>query len=62
MRKFHFESTMQSVSPEQTWLDLVSHAAVEVTSEEAGYPIESALEGKGPGWQFGSSNRPARSR
>jgi hypothetical protein len=55
MRKFHFESTTQSVSPEHAWLDLISHAAVEVTSEEPGYPIESALEGKGPGWRAGSS-------
>jgi len=28
---------------------------VEVTSEEPGYPIESALEGKSPGWRAGSS-------
>ena len=30
-------------------------AAVEITSEEPGYPIESALEGKAPGWRAGSS-------
>ena len=28
---------------------------MEVTSEEPGYPIESALEGKSPGWRAGSS-------
>jgi len=28
---------------------------LEVTSEEPGYPIESALEGKSPGWRAGSS-------
>jgi hypothetical protein len=55
MRKFHITSTAQTVPSEQTWLDLVSHAAVEITSEEPGYPIESALEGKGPGWRAASS-------
>ena len=55
MRKFHIASTTQSVSSEQAWLDLVSHAGVQITSEEPGYPIESALEGKSPGWRAGTS-------
>jgi len=55
MRKFHIASTTQSVSSEQAWLDLVSHAGVQITSEETGYPIESALEGKSPGWRAGTS-------
>ena len=55
MRKFHIASTTQSVSSEQAWLDLVSYAGVEITSEEPGYPIESALEGKSPGWRAGTS-------
>src|SRR5215469_10879059 len=55
MRKTHVATMTQSVSSEQAWLDLVNHAAVEVTSEEPGYPIETALEGKGPGWRAGSS-------
>jgi hypothetical protein len=55
MRKIYVPAMAQGVSPEQAWLDLVNHAAVEVTSEEPGYPIESALEGKGPGWRAGSS-------
>jgi len=55
MRKFHFASTTPSVSSEQAWLDLASHGVVEVTSEEPGYPIESAFEGKGPGWRAGGS-------
>jgi len=55
MRKSHVSSTTQRVAFEQAWLDLVSHASVEVTSEEPGYPIESALEGKSPGWRAGAS-------
>src|SRR6516165_10602207 len=55
MRKTHIAAVAQNVSPEQAWLDLLRHAAVEITSEEPGYPIESALEGKGPGWRAGSS-------
>jgi hypothetical protein len=55
MRKFHITSATQSVSSEQARLDLESYAAVEVTSEAPGYSIESALEGKDPGWRAGSS-------
>jgi hypothetical protein len=34
------------------WLDLERHAQVEVTSEDAAYPIESALRRGGrPGWR-----------
>ena len=37
---------------EPGWLDLERLAEVEITSEEVGYPIESALiPGTGPGWQ-----------
>jgi hypothetical protein len=37
---------------EQGWLDLDEIATVEVTSEDPGYPIESALGAKdGPGWR-----------
>ena len=36
----------------QAWLDLNRMALVEVTSEENGYPIESALMGaESPGWR-----------
>jgi hypothetical protein len=36
----------------QDWLDLEGIASVEVTSEEDGYPIESALlQGEGRGWR-----------
>ena len=33
------------------WLDLAAIAQVEITSEEADHPIESALSGKEPGWR-----------
>jgi hypothetical protein len=37
---------------EPGWLDLERLAQVEITSEDAGYPIESALiPGAGPGWR-----------
>jgi hypothetical protein len=38
-------------SSDHTWLDLERLARVEITSEETGHPIESALTtGGGPGW------------
>ena len=37
---------------EPVWLDLERLAQVEITSEDVGYPIESALiPGAGPGWR-----------
>jgi hypothetical protein len=46
-------STPPSVPPSgQAWLDLNRTAVVEVTSEEDGYPIESALlEAENHGWR-----------
>ncbi len=39
-------------APEPNWIDLEPLAQVEVTSEDAGYPIESALiSGMGPAWR-----------
>ncbi len=35
----------------QVWLDLDRVASVEVTSEQPGYPIDSALMGDSPGWR-----------
>jgi hypothetical protein len=41
--------------PAQDWLNVDRLASVEVTSEEAGYPIESALlRGERRGWRAGS--------
>jgi hypothetical protein len=43
-----------SVPVEHGWLDLERLARVEITSEEPGHPVESALtSGGGPGWQAG---------
>lgn len=42
--------------PDQDWLDLEQLAQVEVTSEDAGHPIESALvPGQGSGWRAAQS-------
>jgi hypothetical protein len=39
-------------SPNEDWLDVESAAVVEVTSEEKGYPVESALvSGETEGWR-----------
>src|SRR5262250_3600763 len=53
MRKRQISPTPSSVSPSgQTWLYMDHTAVVEVTSEENGYPIESALLGAGDrGWR-----------
>lgn len=41
-----------STADDQDWLDLEHLAQAELTSEEAEYPIESALiSGTGPGWR-----------
>jgi hypothetical protein len=53
MRKQEISSTPPSVG--QVWLDLERTTSVEVTSEENGYPIESALLGTdNRGWRAAS--------
>jgi hypothetical protein len=43
-------------APNEEWLDLESAAVVEVTSEEKGYPVESALvSGETKGWRAADS-------
>jgi hypothetical protein len=55
VRKRQITSTPQS-SSQQAWLDLGRHALVEVTSEEDGYPIESALLAEeDQGWRAATS-------
>ena len=50
------EGSPQSSDPEPDWLDLERLAQVEVTSEEAAHPIESALiPGSGVGWRAAQS-------
>jgi len=53
MRKRQISPTPLSVPPSgQAWLDVDGAASVEVTSEENGYPIESALlDGENRGWR-----------
>jgi hypothetical protein len=56
MRKRQISPIPPSVAPSaQAWLDVEHRALVEVTSEENGYPIESALlEAENRGWRAGS--------
>jgi hypothetical protein len=52
MRKRQISPTPPSVPPPgQTWLDVERTASVEVTSEENGFPIQSALLGVEGGWR-----------
>ncbi|MBE0620844.1 MAG: carbohydrate-binding protein [Burkholderiales bacterium] len=53
MRKRIIASGQQeTVSPGQDWLSVESIAEVEITSEDAAHPIESALvPGRGSGWR-----------
>ena len=54
MRKRQISPTLPNVP--QAWLDVDSVALVEVTSEENGYPIESALLGvEDRGWRAANS-------
>jgi len=50
------QKPQDSSSPNEDWLDLESAAVVEVTSEEKGYPVESALvSGETQGWRAADS-------
>jgi hypothetical protein len=53
MRKRIINQAPRNVSPvDQSWLDLQRLAQVELTSEDAAYPIEAALiPSAGPGWR-----------
>src|SRR6202162_4731249 len=57
MRKRLITPTPQDArAPNEDWLDLDSAAVVEVTSEEKGYPVESALvSGETQGWRAADS-------
>ncbi len=57
MRKRQISPTPPSIPPSgQAWLDVDGAASVEVTSEENGYPIESALlDGENRGWRAANS-------
>ena len=53
MRKLIVNPGSENVSPtNQNWLDLEPLVQVEITSEDVGHPIESALiPGRGSGWR-----------
>jgi hypothetical protein len=53
MRKTIIDSVSEMTPHSQdNWLDVESLARVEISSEEAAHPIESALiPGRGPGWR-----------
>jgi hypothetical protein len=53
MRKLVINRVSEKVPPaNQNWLDLEPLAQVEITSEDANHPIESALiPGRGSGWR-----------
>jgi hypothetical protein len=50
--------TQDVMPPDQNWLDLENLAEVEVTSEDASHPIDSALKpGTGSGWRASESGQ-----
>jgi len=52
VRKSHIAPISQTdPASDQVWLELDALASVEVTSEQPGHPIESALLGDSPGWR-----------
>ena len=53
MRKRIIKQSSKEISPpEQGWLNLEPLAEIELTSEDADHPIESAIiPGTGPGWR-----------
>jgi hypothetical protein len=52
MRKRVINSIQETASPDRAWLNVEGIAEVEVTSEDAAYPIESALlPGLASGWR-----------
>ena len=61
MRKRIITSALQDVAPTdvtQGWLDIENLVELEITSEDAEHPIESALlTGKNPGWKAAESGK-----
>jgi hypothetical protein len=52
MRKRIIPNLQDTIPADEDWLDLERLAQVELTSEDASHPIESALKpGVGPGWR-----------
>ena len=59
MRKQTITSAAQAISPsDDSWFNLERLVQVEITSESAEHPIESALiPGHGPGWRAAQSGK-----
>ncbi|MCB1876078.1 MAG: carbohydrate-binding protein [Chromatiales bacterium] len=59
MRKRLLSATKEpAIEDGGEWIDLNTLAEVEITSEDPGHPIESALlAGGGPGWRAGTPGR-----
>jgi hypothetical protein len=56
MRKRIISTSLNAATLDEDWLDVGRAASVEVTSEENGYPIESALLAEGTqGWRAADS-------
>ena len=51
------QGTHRVVPPLENWLDVESLAQVDLTSENASHPIESALNGLGSGWRASETGR-----
>jgi hypothetical protein len=43
--------SLETVPSGQGWLDIERLSEVEITSESAAHPVESAITGSGPGWR-----------
>jgi hypothetical protein len=55
-KRFISQSSKEPSSVDPNWLDVGLLAQVEITSEDAGHPVESALTaGGGPGWLAGEA-------
>ncbi len=50
-------SPKEPIPTDRAWLDLERLARVEITSEETGHPVESALTTGGPGWLAGEAGK-----
>ena len=57
-KKIISQSAPEATAEPESWLDLERCATVELSSEEPGYPIETAfIAGGGPGWRAAESGQ-----
>jgi hypothetical protein len=58
MRKRLINQHLKNLSDDQSWMDLQQLAQVELTSEDAAYPIEATLIARsGAGWRAAESGK-----